>query len=369
MISSLTGGRLISLKGCLINWREIDIVKRMFNILWNVYVFSTTYMAMDGFNPKDAKEVKIAYKTEDLWILSRLNHLVKEVTDSFESLHIYVATRALHVFILEDLSRWYIPLVRQRTWIEKDDPEKIAAYQTLWTVLKELSIIMAPITPHLSDEIYLNLVAPFYEVESVHLEDWITPQTELFNELLETRMSFLRRFSEAVASAREKKGIKRRWPVRRILFKPKDETAESALKELQNLALTQANAKQIDLIDQISEDLRNDDGKFISLEFEDGEIFIDIERTDEILKEGLARELVRRIQQMRKDMDLMVEDFIMVNIEISDEKIGDLIASKNDYISNETRAKGLYINGQHNPVKKSWVIEGKTFMISLGKVD
>ncbi|MEK6977278.1 MAG: isoleucine--tRNA ligase, partial [Candidatus Hydrothermarchaeota archaeon] len=102
------------------NWEEVKVVQKTFTILWNVYVFATTYMAIDAFDPSKTGDLTAHYKKEDHWILSRLNSLIKEVTEAFESCHPYRATRALNEFILEDLSRWYIILVRPRTWIEKE---------------------------------------------------------------------------------------------------------------------------------------------------------------------------------------------------------------------------------------------------------
>lgn len=350
------------------SWSEIDVVKRMFNILWNVYVFSTTYMAIDSFNPLELEKIENHYKKEDLWILSRFNSLVKEVNDAFGSLQLYRITRALQVFILEDLSRWYIPLIRQRTWIEKDDPEKLAAYHVLWNVLKGLSIIMAPITPHISEEIYLNLVSPFSDVESVHLESWIACEESLIDLKLESQMETLRKFVEAVASAREKRGIKRRWPVSRIIFVPSGDAA-AAVRKLMPLALAQANAKEIEIVTELDETLRSDGERYVATGFEHGELFIDLERSEEIVKEGFARELVRRIQQMRKEMDLNVEAFVDVNIEVDDKTLAGYINDKREYISNETRAKGLYSNGPHKSFKKLWNIEGKRFIISIEQGD
>jgi isoleucyl-tRNA synthetase len=351
------------------NWSEIGIINRMFNILWNVYVFSTTYMAIDSFNPAKLKDVKIYYKKEDLWLLSRLNSLLRDVNESFESLHLYKATRAIHDFVLEDLSRWYVPLTRQRTWIEKDAPEKLAAYHTLWTVLGVLSKVMTPLTPHFSEEVYLNIVSPFSELESVHLEAWPSFDETLINAELEVHMTIVRQFVEAISSAREKKGIKRRWPVKKIIFMPKEKDGAAAIDGLMPLVLVQANAKKIQTVREINNNIRSNDESYIGIEFEHGELFIDIRRSKEIIEEGFARELVRRIQQMRKELDLKVEAYIDVNIEINDLELPRLINNRREFISNETRAKGLYINGKHKPNRKSWKIEEKEFIISIGKLD
>jgi len=346
------------------SWREIDIVNRMFNILWNTYVFATTYMAMDRFDPVAHRGAEGHFRMEDLWMLSRLSSLVREVGSAFSKLHLYTAARALHDFVLQDLSRWYIPLIRQRTWVEREDPGKLAAYLVLWRVLKTLSILLAPITPHLSEEIYLNLAAPFTQVPSVHLESWPQPELELLNPKLESSMAVVRRLIEAVASAREKAGIKRRWPVKRVLFQPVGEEARAAVGELMELVKAQANAKAVEVVER-----SQDAGELVAVEFEDGTVYLDTERTEEIVREGYARELVRRIQQMRKELDLNVEDYINVNIEIDDAELPGAIEASRSYISNETRAKGLYINSEHKKFRKTWDIEGKRFRISIEKSD
>ncbi|RMF90208.1 MAG: isoleucine--tRNA ligase [Methanobacteriota archaeon] len=348
------------------SWEEIDVVKRAFNILWNVYVFSTTYMSIDAFDPSAFKDAGKHYKKEDLWILSRFNRLVKEVNAAFESLNLHAIPRALQDFILDDLSRWYIPLIRQRTWIEKDDPVKLAAYHTLWTVLRGLSILMAPVTPHLSEELHRNLVRPFGGAESVHLEDWIEPVEGLIDPALEEQMSVVRSFVEAVSSAREKRGIKRRWPVKRIVFVPEGD-AGRAVKELEELAKAQANTPEIVVVSSAEAEDLQDPERYEGRDFDHGKVFIDLERTEDIIREGLSREIVRRIQQMRKEMDLDVEAFIEANIEVADPVYAGHIKAKEGYIAAETRAKGLYIKGAHKPFKRSWDISGKRFIISIGK--
>lgn len=345
------------------SWDEMDVVSRMFNILWNVYVFATTYMSIDAFNPETFNG---GYEKEDRWILSRLNTVAKEVDESFKSLQIFKATRALQEFILEDLSRWYVPLIRPRTWIEKEAPEKLSAYHALWTVLKNLSLMMAPITPHFSEKIYQNIAASFTGCESVHLESWAEQDESMIDKRLESQMVVLRRFVEAVSSAREKRSVKRRWPVKNIIYTPKDEGG-LAIKELMELALVQANSKDITIVESIEKSVHSDTERYEHASFDGGDIYIDLERSEEVMREGLAREVVRRIQQMRKDLDLEVESFIEVNVEADDTEYARHIKESSDYISHETRAKLLYINNEHKPFRKSWDIGGKKLLISIGK--
>ncbi|MFQ5887235.1 MAG: isoleucine--tRNA ligase, partial [Candidatus Hydrothermarchaeales archaeon] len=168
------------------NWTEVEVIDRMFNIFWNAYVFATTYMALDKFDPTSlGPDVTKYYTQEDKWIMSRLNTVVKEVTEAFESLQLYSAPRIIHNFILEDLSRWYIPFIRFRTWMESEDLEKLTAYHVLYEIFTTLATILAPISPHLSEEMHRNLTANFGGEESVHMKNWITPNKEMIDEQLE----------------------------------------------------------------------------------------------------------------------------------------------------------------------------------------
>lgn len=407
------------------NWGEVKVIQKMFNILWNAYVFATTYMSIDAFDPEKVR--KVEYKVEDRWILSRLNSLIKEVTEAFETLQIYRATRALHEFILEDLSRWYITLVRPRTWIEKEDPVKISAYATLHEVLTKLSILMAPISPHITEEMYRNLSG---KKESIHFESWLKPRDEAIDPTLEEEMRIARRLIEATTSAREKKGIKRRWPVQKIVYSPNTEAEKKAIENLIELVKTQANAFEIevlkpgeefkevkivaepnlstvgpefkDKVGEIAQVLQNLDGeevrkriqegypleiggekvvlydrhinfrqalpeRFADARFESGTVYLDTKRTDEIMAQGYAREVVRRLQEMRKEQDLDIEAFIEANIEVEDPKIVSLLRKQRDYISRETRAEVLNISQkpEHRGYVKDWEIERSRFIMSI----
>jgi len=411
------------------NWDEVSVVHKMFNVLWNVYVFATTYMSIDGFS-KEKMGDEAAYRLEDKWMLSKLNSLIRDVTNAFEDLHIYRATRALKVFILEDLSRWYITLVRPRIWVEKDDPEKLATYATLFEVLTKLSRIMVPITPHLSEEIYQNLEAT---AESVHLESWPQINEKSIIPELEADMAVVRSFSDAVAAARGKKGVKRRWPVARIVYKPVDEESKAAIGRLMDMIKMQSNALEIVSLDtgddfgelrlepdfknlgpdfkelagdvadyiktlgpedsaRISEGLEAEiKGKkveltdrhavpkkvlpegYISEAFEQGEVFLDLTRNEEVKSLGYSREVVRRIQEMRKEEDLAIEDFIETQVVVNDDELVGLLQSRAKYISEETRSKVIDISamdkGKKEGYTKEWPIESNKFIITILRIN
>ncbi len=348
------------------NWEEVKVVQKCLNVLWNAYVFATTYMEIDAYDSTKARGVKEHYQAEDEWIVSRLNSLLREVSDAFATLQINRATRALHDFILEDLSRWYIPLIRPRIWVEKDDPAKLAAYAVLHEVLLKLSITMAPITPHLSEEMYRNLSA---RKESVHMETWVEGDEKAMNPTLEKYMKVAREYVEAEAHAREKEGIKRRWPVLASYFFPKDEESKAALEHLKEL-IEKATATlnfEARPLGEKSEDLGLKSSSSASFDY--GVVHIDTTKDDRVLVKGYSREVVRRIQEMRKELDLDIEAFIEARVSVANEKITELLNSEEarNYISNETRAKKLIISNEVKArgYEKKWSIDGEEFVISI----
>ncbi|MGZ7208467.1 MAG: isoleucine--tRNA ligase [Methanobacterium sp.] len=411
------------------NWDELKNVAKMFNILWNVYVFTTTYMALDNFNPTLYTEKDLKIRDEDKWITSRVNSLAKDVTEALNSLYLHKATRAINNFILEDLSRWYIRLIRGRTWVEKEDPDKLGAYYTLYNSFKLLIKLMAPITPHITEEIYQNLVkgVEMDAPESIHMEDWEFNE-DLILKNLEENMDIVRDIIEACSRGRDVARYKLRWPVKEIVVVSEDEKVLEAVKSLKTVIMEQANTKKIEVTDEFKNlkimakpnlktlgpklrgdapkvkqkleeedgakiksdlesagiyevefgdktiELRKDDIIFetelpenlVSADFDSGSVFIDTELTDEILSEAMSRELIRRIQDMRKDLDLDVEANILVFIE-SDEGFKNLIEPFLDFISHEVRAKELSFDFQEGDYTKAWKIEDENLKISINK--
>ena len=409
------------------NWDEVKNVNKMFNILWNVYVFSTTYMSIDNFNPTLYSEKDLKLRDEDRWITSRANSVARDVTKSLEALHFHKATRAINNFILEDLSRWYIRLIRGRTWIEKDNPDKLGAYYTLYNVIKLLVRTMAPIAPHISEEIYQNLVKGVEEdaPQSVHMLDWEFNEN-LIDEELEANMDVVREIIEACARARDVARYKLRWPVMDVLIVSEDKKVLDAVVSLKNVIMEQANTKDVlssskfeDVtihagpnmktlgpklrgdVPKVASKLAEADGAAIleklesegvykveledktielaqddivfetelpeniaSSEFDGGSIFINTELTEEILSEAMARELIRRIQDMRKDLDLDVEANIEVSVDCSS-KFRGLIENFIDFISHEVRADKLVFGIENEDYTKQWKIEDEDVNVNI----
>lgn len=405
------------------NWKEIQNVRRTLDILWNVYRFPLPYMALDNFDPSVVSLASVSknLRLEDKWILSRTQSLIKEVEEAIETCELHLATRALQNFVLEDLSHWYIQLIRPRTWVEAEDPDKLAAYRAIYDALITTTRLLAPFAPFMAEEIYQNL-AP--AGASVHMCDWPKVDESLVDKTLEAHMDITRSIVDATSTARQKVKRKLRWPVKRIIVAPDDEEVIKATRLLKDVIKAQANVKEVVLLkvgeewDEVRLEVLPDqsvigpkfkenaakvihvlermDGKALrkeiakgyrlkldkgeikitkdmvhfreslpehigAAEFSKGRVYVDAELTDEIKAEGYAKEIIRRIQDMRKELDLNVEDKINVLVQIKSKDVVHLIENRKTFISTEVRAKRLDITPAikvKGDLVKCWIVEG-----------
>ncbi|OFV68207.1 MAG: isoleucyl-tRNA ligase [Candidatus Syntrophoarchaeum caldarius] len=416
------------------NWNEVAIRNRMLNILWNVYRFPLPYMILDEFNPEEisADQINQHLRIEDRWMLSRINSLIRKVDEMMAVYELHRAARSIETFVLEDLSRWYVQLTRPRTWIEKDDPDKLAAYWTLYETMRLLTLTMAPFTPFITEEIYQNLVRGFDKnaPDSVHLCDWPGVDESAIDPVLEKSMEIAREIVEAASNARQKLKRKLRWPVEEVVVVSSSEEVKEAVRILSDVIAKQTNTRKITLLDEgemwdrlslevvpdpskIGPVFKKDAGKVIKMlkecdaislkqaleedgsynlddvttvtdemvrfrevtpddvsvsEFREGIVYVDCVLTDEIRAEGFAREIVRRVQEMRKEMNLKMDDRVDLTLLIPDEEIRKLISPWIDHISGEVRASSiavggdLVLSGEHI---REWDVEGFRITISL----
>lgn len=266
-----------------------DIVRNVFRMLWNSYSFFTTYASIDNWTPKE--NAKPSDNLMDRWILSELQLLIEEVDGSMEKYELNKATRAFAPFV-DNLSNWYIRRGRKRFWKSEDDSDKEQAYQTLYTVLKDLSLLMAPFTPFLSEEIYRNLTGE----ESVHLADYPEADENLIDEELSGEMRQVRELVTFGLKLRADAKVKVRQPlgVSRIKYSVSSEMQETLKEEL--------NVKNI-----------------VVNESQEEEMILDVDITPELKLEGEAREIIRAIQEGRKKAKFNVEDRIVLGYVGKDE--------------------------------------------------
>ena len=422
------------------SWEECGNVYRALNIFWNVYRFPLPYMVLDRFDPAKVTFASVApaLRAEDRWILSRLQAVIKDVDAGMANYELQKSTRALIGFVLDDLSRWYVQLVRERTWVEADDPDKLAAYRVLYDVLGTTVRLMAPFTPFVAERMYQNLVrntAPDSPL-SVHMCDWPQADESLLDARLNEDMDIARRIVEASSNARQKAKRKLRWPVRKVVVAAEAPEVGTAVKDLTGVIKDQTNAKEIVLLapgESFAElgvevvpnpkaigpafkgnagkviaglkaldgrDMRaalEKDGRYTAAlpvgpvevtpemvgfrdvvpehlavaDFPGGKVYVDVALSPELEAEGYTRELIRRVQEMRKEMSLNVEDRIKVDVYAGDPKVRDLLMSMKDYAASEVRADALAFKDKKEEVSgfaRDWDVEGTPVSIGLAKV-
>ncbi len=378
-----------------------EVRRKFFGTLYNTYSFFALYANIDGFTGREA-EIPVAERPEiDRWILSELHSLIGVVTRSLECYDPTPAARAMQEFVGENLSNWYVRLNRKRFWGGDMTPDKLAAYQTLYTCLESVAMLAAPFAPFIADRIFtdLNAVSGRHAEESVHLSTFPTVDEGLIDRELEQMMALSQQLSSMVLALRRKVSIKVRQPLSKILVPVLDPTMATRIEAVRTLVMNEVNVKAIELIhdttgiitkrikpnfktlgprygkymkqiaaltatfsqERIAEiersaetelDLGAERITVTAADFEitsedmpgwlvasEGKLTValDITVTEELRREGVARELVNRIQNIRKEAGFEVTDKIRVEVEASPEVEASL-AVYADYVGQQTLA-------------------------------
>jgi isoleucyl-tRNA synthetase len=291
-----------------------DVVRRFLLILWNTYAFFANYARLDGFDPAVAQLPAAQRAVLDRWLLAELGTVIKEVQTSLDAYDPTTAARRLEAFVL-DLSTWYVRRSRRRFWKSESDADKRSAYQTLYQVLVAVTQLLAPFMPFISDTIYRNLASALPGApDSVHLTDWPVAAADWVDDELQRQMGAVRRLVVNGLAARNAAGIKVRQPLREVVI------AEKPLNpELESILLEELNIKAA------------------RYEGEGGGLTLDTQITPELKLEGLARDLVRKIQELRKQSGFAVEDRIRLFYQ-GDGMLAQALERWRDYIASETLA-------------------------------
>ncbi|MFH0930038.1 MAG: isoleucine--tRNA ligase [Candidatus Moraniibacteriota bacterium] len=303
-------------------------VRGMLRMLWNTYSFFVLYANIDKFEPKATNQKLQATNLLDKWIISELNSLIKNANQHMEKYELNKTARLFPVFI-DNLSNWYVRRGRKRFWKSENDGDKNQAYETLHYVLIELPKLMAPFTPFVAEEIYKNLVptppqsslrAGEEAVVSVHLADFPVADEKLIDDDLNEKMQLTRRFVKLGLAARAKVGIKVRQPLAELKIN------EDVGGDMAELIREEVNVKKVSFSGGITEE-----PGYVREEEINWEAGLDTKITDELRLEGEARELVRRIQELRKRAGFQVDNRVALSYaggsDIFD-KFGDLIAKE-----------------------------------------
>jgi isoleucyl-tRNA synthetase len=283
------------------NMDDVKDIAKQFNIVRNTFNFVSTYVT------KFSKPMNL--KVEDKWILSKLNSLIENYLESFRTYNGHKAVQEIIDFILNDLSRWYIKLIRDRTWPLYEGKDKDAAFYTLVVITENLVKLLAPICPFIAEDIHQNVLKNFGKVlESVHMYEFPKPDKKLINKKLEEEMEVIKQISEISNFARQKVNLKLRWPVKQMLVVTKDKKIKSAVKDLNSVLMDMCNVKSVKVV------TKEPKGNFAESDFEKNKILLDLSEDKEISDDRMYRELTRKIQEMRKNCKLVVEDRIKVSL-------------------------------------------------------
>jgi len=313
-----------------------EVLRNFLLTLWNIYSFFVIYANIDRFDPKAAGTSLLS--DLDRWILSRLNQLVADVEGALDNYDPTSAGRKLEVFV-DELSNWYVRRSRRRFWKSQSDADKLAAYSTLYHCLVTLSKLLAPFTPFVAEEIYRNLVCSVEPetVESVHLADFPAADlSQIDEELVEVTRLAMTTCSLGRA-ARAKAGIKVRQPLSRALVKVRSGGEKKALQKLAHQILDELNVKEVEFYG--GEEFADKAG-YVSVAEGDCWVAIATELSPELEAEGIAREVVRRLQTMRRSAGLDIADHIFTYYEGGD-SIQLVMTKFADYIKQETLSREL----------------------------
>ncbi|GAA3759367.1 isoleucine--tRNA ligase [Flavobacterium ginsengiterrae] len=381
-----------------------EVKRKFFGTLYNTYSFFSLYANIDGFKYEEAEIPLNERPEIDQWIISELHSLIKFVDECYEDYEPTKATRAISDFVQENLSNWYVRLCRRRFWKGEYAKDKIAAYQTLYTCLLTISKLSAPVAPFFMDKLYRDLTTSTgtEDFASVHLAEFPKFVENFVNKTLESKMQKAQTISSLVLSLRKKEMIKVRQPLQKVMIPVLDENHRAEIEAVSDLVKAEVNVKEIVFLDDdsgilvkqikpnfktlgprfgkdmglISKEIQGFSanqinqldkqgtldiviaGNNVTLSLEDVEITsqdiegwlvansneitvaLDITISEELKNEGIARELVNRIQNIRKDSGFEVTDKIKVQLK-RDGLLEEAVSKNEDYIKSETLTEDL----------------------------
>ena len=388
-----------------------EVRRKFFGTLYNTYNFFALYANVDGFTFKEEQVTEEARPELDRWVLSLLNSLIKDVTEAFETYEPTRAGRAISEFVTENLSNWYVRLSRKRFWGGEYDTDKISAYQTLYLCLETVAKLAAPIAPFFMDQLYcdLNRVSGHESDASIHLTSFPKHNERAINKKLEEQMDIAQKVSSMILGLRRKEKIKVRQPLAKIIVPVLNANFRKQFEAVESIILTEVNVKEVEYLTDATGVIKKKikanfktlgpkygklmkavsvlvsnmsqpeiasfeiagtfdaiiEGEPVTLALEDVEIHsedipglqvasegaitvaLDINVTPELRLEGIAREFVNRIQNLRKDSNFEVTDKIILRI-VRHPELNEAMNKFGDFIGSQTLASRVELVDQLN---------------------
>ena len=314
-----------------------EVTRHFFLTLWNVYSFFITYANIDHFTPS-AEGVSLEPSELDRWIISELNQLIIDVDKGLDTYNPTEAGRKIEGFV-GALSNWYVRRSRRRFWKSESDADKLAAYSTLYECLVTLSKLLAPFTPFLAEELYQNLVCLVFPEapDSVHLADFPVADVTKIDKQLANDTRLAMRVSSLGRAARSEAGIKVRQPLAKVVVKVESGRERESLERLMPQLLEELNVKSLEFVDQAAE--LGKPGYVVSSEG-DYMVAVPTKVSPQLQAEGMAREIVRRLQTMRRSAGFDIADHIITYYQ-GEAYIRQVMEDFADYIKQETLSRQL----------------------------
>ncbi len=416
-------------EGASFNQSSIKRFHSTLRILWNCYAFSASYMNMDGWDPRENQfsKVKATLRQEDIWLISRAETLTHAVRKEMESMRTHNACKLIEDFIIEDLSRWYVKLSRERVWKEGLTPDKEAAFTVQREILTRLSVILSPFAPFMAETLYQEMDGTLL---SVNMVQWPEPDGARLAEGMERSMNRARDIVRTAQKFRQELGLGLRWPIGKMTISAKSQAYTDAVNAFPEIIKSQTNVKELELVPENQEwagqelivvpnrnvigkaykqrlskiarmlkvlpakEIREKveageyelgiEGEMIKIlpdmvrfetklpegieskEFSGGTIYFDTKMTDELMAEGFAREIIRRIQQMRKEAGLEPEEYINLRIKMDDALL-ELLDKWLEKIADSTRATQMEVvdDVSEEEYIVEWPIQEETVVIGI----
>jgi isoleucyl-tRNA synthetase len=408
-----------------------EVLRKFVNTLINTYSFFVLYANIDGYKGKESFIPKNQRPEMDRWILSRLYTLVDQTNKLMEEYELTRAARTISDYVIDDVSNWYIRRNRRRYWKSGDSKDKLAAYQTLHEVILTIARLVAPFTPFLADDIYTNIntESTAESVHLCAYPELSDAQRAISNPELESKMAAAQKVVSISLALRNERNIKVRQPLKRVLVFAKIPTDRTALHEMQSIICDELNVKHLELVDAAEkivvknmkpnfkslgpkvgklmgkvapvlqalgpDQIKNFelngherivvDGQEIKIQLEDVEIHtqpvpglaaytdaeftvaIDLELTTDLIDEGIARELINRIQNLRKESNFAVTDRIDIYLDAQSDLVKRAVANKAEYIKNETLTQTILTGEKKELIIKEISVGDETFNLGVKK--
>ncbi|MDR9444685.1 MAG: isoleucine--tRNA ligase, partial [Haloquadratum sp.] len=400
------------------SWDAAEAIAARLNIVWNVFRFPLTYMRLDGFDPREADVDAVTLTPLDRWVLSRLQATVADAQAGWDTYATHEVVAAVLRFLTEDVSRFYIQSIRDRMWEEEDSPSKQAAYATMAHLLDVSIRLLAPVVPYVTERMYQELDG---RAPTVHALAYPEAEPDRRDPTLEEHIAAIRGVEEAAAAARQQGGRKRRWAVPRVVVETADPTVTAAIDARGELLAERINAERIEVTERFEETVERAqpvmaeigpafgaraeavmealegrpraaveagltvEGEAVSIDpamvryettpagsvemapFDAGMVYVDVSVPEHIAAEGYARDVIRRIQQLRKELELPVDAQIVTAIETADAAVRGYIDQHEELIAVETRTDRFSADADAMTAVVDEEVEGTPMRIGIAQ--